>query len=93
MLSLHRLVQAEFLYQLSEQNRQIGFDAATCLLQHVFPSRAKGHALDKHWPIAQTYIQHVLALMYRYHKSQTEREQERLQTTSSFCDLLADASW
>ncbi|KAF2106247.1 P-loop containing nucleoside triphosphate hydrolase protein, partial [Lophiotrema nucula] len=86
MFSLHRLVQAEFLYQLSENERQAGFDAATRLLQLVFPSRAKGQVLNKHWPVAQLYIQHVLALMNCYRKSQNERE--KLQTTSSFCDLL-----
>jgi hypothetical protein len=91
MFSLHRLVQAEFLYQLSEEHRQIGFDTATRLLQLVFPSRAKGQVLDKQWPVAQLYIQHVLALMHSYHKSLTGPES--LQTTTLFCDLLADASW
>jgi hypothetical protein len=86
-VSLHRLVQAEFRFYMTEPDRQDNFDAAVVLLLGVFPSRGGSRVIDKDWPTAERYIPQVLALIRNY------REEQPLRSSSNLCNLICDATW
>jgi hypothetical protein len=90
-LSLHRLVQAEYLYQASPTLRQEAFDAATTLLLEVFPHYNLGRIIDADRPRAELYIQHVLSLIFNFPKDRARPD--ALNPTLSFVNLVSDCSW
>lgn len=90
-LSLHRLVQAEFLYQITPVERQRFFEDTVHMLRQVFPRKGQAVAAESDWPSGDIYWPHCLALINRYQESRAE--QVPLQPTMEFCRLLDDCSW
>jgi hypothetical protein len=90
-LSLHRLVQAEFLYHSLVAERQESFENTIHMLRRVFPHRGQARAVESDWPAGDIYWPHCLALIDRYRDSRGEPES--LLPTIEFCTLLDDCSW
>ncbi|KAH8710019.1 hypothetical protein GQ44DRAFT_752583 [Phaeosphaeriaceae sp. PMI808] len=83
-LSLHRLVQIQFKYFLTTQDRQKGFENAAHLLYRAFPSsNAYEGQLYARWTRCQVYIQHALSLRDNYAKE--SKSSEPLRPTLEFC--------
>jgi hypothetical protein len=86
-LSLHRLVQTQFRYFLTAQDRQRGFENAAHLLYQAFPnSNAYEGQLYARWTHCQLYMQHVLSLRDNYMRE--SKGSEALRPTLEFCLLL-----
>lgn len=91
ILSLHRLVQAEYLFQATLEKRQKAFEAATTLLLEVFPHCGQGRIIDSDQSRGELYIQHVLSLIFNFSK---EKDQPNaLRPTRDFLELIGDCSW
>ena len=89
--SMHRLVQQECLFRISENERQAGFDGAVALLLQKFPERGSMVVMDHLWEEGEKYLQQVAAVANDWHDSQLRPEP--LRPTTSFCNLMADAAW
>ncbi|KAG9237386.1 hypothetical protein BJ875DRAFT_438544 [Amylocarpus encephaloides] len=87
-ISVHRLVQAEYRFHSSQNDRQENFDTAVHLLLRKFPSRGGSRILEKDWPIAERYILQVLALIKNY-----RQEERSLRSSGELCNLICDATW
>ncbi|KAI0113745.1 P-loop containing nucleoside triphosphate hydrolase protein [Nemania sp. FL0031] len=69
-LSVHRVVQAQFINFMSASGNQQAFWNATKLLFNVFPrSGGRMGQLYVHWDRCRLYLQHVLALAGHYKES------------------------
>lgn len=90
-LSVHRLVQHEFLIHISRTESQEGFDSAVRLLLDVFPPRGKSRIIDKDWYMGGKYIAQVLALLRNFRSSQSEAEP--LKSSEELINLILDAIW
>ena len=91
MISVHRLVQAEYLFRTDVPERQEYFEGVITLLLEAFPKRGQSRMIDKEWPKGDLHIQHLLSLATIY-----KRERHRsspLTATTSFCDLMCNAAW
>jgi hypothetical protein len=88
MLSVHRLVQLEFKFHLSESERQESFDAATLLLLKVFPARGTSRVIIEDPLAGERYIIQVLALIKNWKKERTS-----LRSSGNFCSLICNAAW
>lgn len=91
MLTVHRLVQREFLRYMAKSESQEDFDSAVRLLLGVFPPRGKSKIIDKDWDKGDRYITQVLALLDNFRKSQTEGEP--LQPSEDLMNLILDSIW
>ena len=89
--SLHRLVQQECLFRISEDDLQAGFDGAVKLLLDKFPGRGSMVTMDHLWQEGEKYLQQIAALANNWHDSQ--QRSEPLRSTTDFCNLMADAAW
>jgi len=90
-LSLHRLVQAEYSFQATTQQRQEAFESTTRLLLEVFPHYNNGRILPGDRSKAELYIQHVLSLIFSFLK---ERDRvDGLNPTLDFLKLISDCTW
>jgi len=86
-ISLHRLVQTQFRFHMSSDQRQNAFANAALLLDNIFPTRPRSsHQMYDVWVICRQYLQHVLALMRIY--AQEMKTQAPLRPTKHFCQLL-----
>ncbi|KAF2010589.1 hypothetical protein BU24DRAFT_472756 [Aaosphaeria arxii CBS 175.79] len=90
-LSLHRLVQAEFLNQINHEDQQRLFENSIYLLRQVFPHRGQARVNELEWPAGDIYWPHCLATISKYRDSR--EEMEPLRPTLEFCKLLDDCSW
>jgi len=90
-LSVHRLVQCEFLLHMSRNESQEGFDSAVQLLLGVFPPRGQSRIIDKDWHKGEKYIAQVLALLENFRTSQSKTEP--LQPSEALMNLILDATW
>ncbi len=82
-LSLHRLVQSQFRYNLPLVKLQKTFDDASQLLDVAFPRRPKqSHQMHVVWSTCALYLQHVLSVMEIYN------EESPLKPSQDFCQLL-----
>ncbi|KAK6507665.1 hypothetical protein TWF481_006087 [Arthrobotrys musiformis] len=87
VLSIHRMVQTQFKYFLSREQRQKAFDLATFLLYKVFPQEDETtHQLYEKWAICNQYLQHVLYLK-DFFKEEMKSSKE-FKATGNFCELL-----
>jgi hypothetical protein len=90
-VSIHRLVQSEFLFQLKADDRQDAFDAVVLLLLDKFPSRGESLVDETNWEQAERYLPQVLVLLQKYRDSQ--KEQEVLKSSLNFLNLICDTLW
>ncbi|KAH8703633.1 pfs domain-containing protein [Talaromyces proteolyticus] len=87
ILSIHRIVQTQFKYFLSLEQRQKTFDATVSLVYNVLPKpdTSKGQLYEE-WEIYNQYLPHVLNL-----KNCFSEEIERtnvFKASWEFCELL-----
>jgi hypothetical protein len=90
-LSLHRLVQAEYLFQAALAERQEAFEAATTLLLEAFPHVGQGRIIDSDRSRGELYIQHVLSLIFNFSKE--THQPNAIRPTRDFLELIGDCSW
>lgn len=90
-LSVHRLIQAEYLFQTTMEERQEAFEAAIALLLEVFPHFGQGRVIDSNRHRAEPYIQHVLSLIFNY--SMEKDQPNALKSTLKFLELIGDCAW
>ncbi|KAK0120265.1 hypothetical protein ONS95_011670 [Cadophora gregata] len=90
-ISVHRLVQSEFLFHMAADNRQEAFDATILLLLDKFPDRGESLVDERHWKQAERYLSQVLAALGRYCDSQ--KEQEVLKPSLNLLNLICDTLW
>lgn len=90
-ISIHRLIQAEFWYNLSESERQEAFNNASKLLYEQFPKQVSGRLMLDRWSICQLYIEHVLSLVYLYRSESDKRT--NLHPPVEFHKLMCNAAW
>jgi hypothetical protein len=90
-VSIHRVVQSEFLFYLKTNERQKTFDATVLMLLKVFPDRGKSRVIDKDWATGEKYIGQVLTVLKTYECSLSE--QEPLNSSKNFLDLTCNAAW
>lgn len=87
VIALHRLVQVQFQFYMSDTQRQSAFANASYLVDRRFPSRPRSsHQMYDVWKPCRLYLPHVQSLMRAYWKSETVKYKSR--PTKEFCDLL-----
>lgn len=91
VLSLHRLVQAAFIFHLGEEDRQQAFNSAAYLVNQAFPKQVKGRLFFANWKQCQAYIQHGLSLSYLFAKLGTSNL--AVETCDDFVELLTNCAW
>jgi tetratricopeptide (TPR) repeat protein len=90
-VSLHRLVQAEYKFRMSTEDRQEGFDGAVKLVLDKFPPRGDLVIMDSLWEEGAKYLEHISALARDWKDSQGKPE--ALKPTVDFCNLMANCAW
>ena len=90
-LSVHRLVQSEFCYYVTDEERQTMFDNATKLLYDAFPKQFNGRLMHSEWNTCSLYVQHVLSLARNFRTR--NRDLASLHPTAEFCKLLCSCIW
>lgn len=91
ILSLHRLIQTAFLFQLTSEDRQGMFDAAATLVDHAFPTQIKGRAMHAEWQRCQLYIEHAVSLAKLFVWLRAVKL--AVIATQPFTDLLSNCTW
>ncbi|OKL62715.1 hypothetical protein UA08_01361 [Talaromyces atroroseus] len=90
-ITIHRLVQSEFLFQMTLDDRQDEFDATIRLLLDKFPSRGQSVVDERNWKQAERYLPQVLSAFERY--CDTQKEQHPLRSSLNFLNLICDTLW
>ena len=90
-LGLHRLVQSEMLFRISENERQEAFDTAVKLVLSKFPDHGIQAPRVDLWEKGLLYLPHVLSIANDWHDSQ--QRIEPLQSTLALCNLMANAAF
>ncbi|KAI1083670.1 TPR-like protein [Whalleya microplaca] len=86
-LSIHRLVQTQFLFFMDVSQRQAAFSHAATLLNIAFPNKSRSsHQMYDTWSVCRKYLQHVLSLIRAY--SNEQGLASPLRPTREFCELL-----
>lgn len=99
-LSVHRLVQFEFLSYISASKLQEAFDVAATLLCHAFPGQDTEDSLQSRWSLCTEYSPHVLSIMQLFQRSRAKTGQSRsgetihpLRPSTHFLRVLIHCSW
>lgn len=82
------MVQTQFKYFLSLEQRQKSFNSTVALVYDVFPkaSGARGQLYDE-WELCNKYLQHVLNLKDCF--EQEIKASKAFRAPQQFCELLA----
>jgi len=88
---MHRLVQQECLFRISDTQRQEALDAAIKLLLGKFPSRGSMVTMDHLWEEGDGYLLQIASVANRWLESR--QTSQPLLATTNFCVLMADAAW
>lgn len=78
-------------HPVSSQDWQKQFDAAVSSLQGKFPRRRYMITMDHLWKDGAKYLPEIESMANIWNDSQ--KQDEPLQPTADFSDLLADAAW
>jgi hypothetical protein len=84
-------VQAEFLFQMTANDRQEEFDATILLLLDRFPSRGDSLVDERNWAQAEKYLPQALVALQKFRDSQ--KEQEPLKSSLNLLNLICDTLW
>lgn len=90
-ITIHRLVQSEYLFRLTADDRQDDFDATIRLLLDKFPDRGQSLVDERNWRQAERYLPQVLVALQKY--SDTQKEQNPLKSSEDFLNLICDTLW
>ncbi|KAK0747419.1 pfs domain-containing protein [Apiosordaria backusii] len=86
-LSTHRLIQTQFRYFLTAEQRQRSFNNAVALIADVFPSENPSNAqMYEVWQACNRYLQHVISL--RDFFVEERKLTKTFKPNWRFCDLL-----
>ncbi|GFF21642.1 hypothetical protein ATEIFO6365_0015021400 [Aspergillus terreus] len=91
VFSCHRMVQTQFRYFLSLDERQQAFANATALVHRAFPKQSDGtnqNQLYQEWTQCNSFLQHVLSLVDKF--KEERKAAKNFKASSLFCDLLKD---
>ncbi|KAK4151889.1 hypothetical protein C8A00DRAFT_44984 [Chaetomidium leptoderma] len=94
-VSVHRLVQSEFRYNIRDTLQQ-AFEDTSMLLYHAFPQQVFGRTFRPDFPKCATLIQHVYSLRDHAEHKATARnhpQQGGLAPCKSFCRLMCNAAY
>ena len=88
VLSIHRVVQMQFKYFLSREQREKSFNSTVTLVHIIFPKEdaAKGQMYDE-WGTCNQYLQHVLNLKDCF--MEERKLSNNFKAPLQFCELLA----
>ena len=99
-LSVHRLVQFEFISQLTASKLQGAFNAVALLLYHAFPRQDIHDFMQSRWSLCTEYLPHVLSIVrfYKLSKAKTTQSRSRgklhsLRPTMYFLRVMIHCSW
>jgi hypothetical protein len=90
-LSVHRLVQIEYLRRADTQRRGKYLELAIRLLRTAFPSLGDDLTLRDHWATCKEYVQHVSALATNFVKLDFGSQQEMV--ILEFAECLSSCAW
>ena len=90
-ITIHRLVQSEYLFRLTADDRQDDFDATIRLLLDKFPDRGQSLVDERNWRQAERYLPQVLVALQKY--GDTQKEQNPLKSSEDFLNLICDTLW
>lgn len=91
VFSCHRMVQIQFRYFLSLDERQEAFENATALLYRTFPKQSDGtnqNQLYQEWTQCNRFLQHVLRLVDKF--KEERKDTKEFKASWLFCELLKD---
>ena len=91
VISLHRLIQKEFLFSLKEVERQKVVEATVKLVNSAFPKQINARPLLDRWHECQKYMQHALTLAKFFHEHKNSRPP--IQTLPELGELLKNCVW
>ncbi|KAL3437123.1 hypothetical protein BDV09DRAFT_163834 [Aspergillus tetrazonus] len=89
IFSCHRMVQTQFKYYLSLEDRQKAFNHATALVYHAFPKQSDAtnkNQLYQQWTQCNRCLQHVLSLKDNF--KEERRNTNTFRVAPLFCELL-----
>lgn len=86
-LSVHRMVQTQFKYFMTPEQRLQCFNDAVCLVSDHFPTEdSKAGQMYDMWEACNRYAQHVVSLQDCFQEEQ--RLSKAFRASWQFCDLL-----
>ena len=88
-ISVHRLVQTQYMFHISAAERLQALSAAADLLWAAFPSADgnRGQLYDR-WEQCHLYLQHVLSLRDKYQVEMQGPDKDKVTPSFKFPDLL-----
>ena len=89
VISVHRMIQGEYRYHLTAEQRQERWHDAAMLLRAAFPRQENGSTLFNHWPTCESLIEHVIVMATRFRELSDEGT---IPYWEDFVYLLADAA-
>ncbi|KAK8013187.1 NB-ARC and TPR domain protein [Apiospora marii] len=91
ILSIHRVVQAQFKHFLKSDQQQENFNRAVTLLRDVYPGEDSSWGQLYHaWDLCNTYTPHVIHLKGCYMEELKKQKSPDLHATTEFSGLLGD---
>lgn len=96
-IAIHRTVQEAVNYRNSQELKE-NFESMVSLLYDAFPKQREGRPLTESWGWCRTWIQHVIALAYKYKLYTWNRPEEQnplrdMDKVDLFIRLLANSAW
>lgn len=86
-LSTHRIVQTQFKYFLSPEQRRCNFNNTVMLVANVFPTEdTKAGQMYERWDACNRYIQHAISLRDCFLDERSISKD--FKPNHQFCDLL-----
>lgn len=96
-LNIHRLVQDEFNFQLSDSDRESVFNSAALLLYEAFPKQINGERFEDRLLICGKYIQHVYCLIGNLNVALNADKQLKrppsITPCAEYVRLMTNAAW
>lgn len=92
-INIHRLIQDEYKSQLDSTAWQKAFDAASVLLNEVFPKQDKGERFESRMPICARYIQHVYCLRDNLNTALNAKHKTGIVPSAEYVELMTNAAW
>lgn len=89
IFTIHRIVQTQFKYFVSLEQKQKSFDDATHLLYNLFPkeNETSGQLYDL-WKVCNQFLPHVLYLKDCFNEE--KQASKSFKASWKFCELLAN---
>lgn len=90
VISIHRLTQEAFYFEMNEEQRRDAFELAYRLVCDAFPKRRMGRHMYEDWGVCEQLIHHVVALQDKY---EDLRQRGYDNQDEGLASLMADAAW